>query len=104
MAKTFNLKLQVKMSGAVLAWEVFLEKRNAASKVGAWVYNMEDKCYERNFDGYKIDDDTLEVFIGSEGKEGGKTSCKVIINDKAKTPEVISYNIDTNYAKGSYEI
>ena len=100
--KKFDLELRVTTSGSVLKWEVLLENTNASSRVENWA-NTEGYFYKK-LDKYQIDDSELDVFVGCEGKKGGKTTCLVIIDDVEQTDKVVCQNTATNYAHKSYQV
>ncbi|MBS1771443.1 MAG: hypothetical protein JST82_01195 [Bacteroidetes bacterium] len=104
MSKTFNLEMRVTSVGSVLSWEILLENTNASSRVSNWAYDMAGKYWVRTFEHYSINDDTLDVYAGAEGKVGGSITCSVLINNQLQNAKVISNNTDPNYAHETYSI
>lgn len=102
--KTFNLELRVQSSGSVLAWDLYLESTSLSAKVRNWFYDANKECFIKKLDNYFIQDNLLDVFVGSEGKVGGKTTCTVYINEVEQSQKITSNNTDPNYAHQSYSL
>lgn len=97
--KEFDLELTIKFTGAVLSDEVTLEE---VFKVGRWRFNSSKKRFEKSLPGYQIEDDSLNVAVLIQGKNGAKADMTIKINDQ---PEVqLSATIVGGVGKNSIKI
>ena len=102
--ESFDLELRIETFGSILTWRVLLEDAtNDNKKVLDWQQSAEGYRYKK-LPGYRIEDDSLEVFISCNGVAGGKITCAVLINGKIRDPKIVAKVEDREYAKGSYEI
>jgi len=82
-----------------------MENTNSSSRViDGWDYDPEKGYYYVTLGNYPINDDALDVFLGCEGKQGGKTSCTVFINSKEQQSKVKCNNTDPNYGHEAYTL
>ncbi len=103
--KKIDIELRIQKTGSVFSWEVYLENTNSSSRVAnGWDYDPVKGYYYVTLDKYPISDGALDVFLGCEGKQGGKTSCAVFINSKEQTSKVKCNNTDPNYGHGAYQL
>ena len=101
--KKINVELRLQKTGSVFSWEVFLEDTNSSSRINSgWDYNIEKGYYYVKLDKYPIEDNTLDVFVGCEGKAGGKIVYTVLIDSIEQTKKVTCKNEDPNYGHESY--
>jgi|GEM_PF-4785116 len=102
---TFDLELRVKTFGSIVIWKVILEDAtNENNRILDWRPSDDSTYLFKKLPGYKISDNSLEVFVGCNGIEGANVACEVIINGDMQINKVISKVTDTNYAKVSYNI
>ncbi|HEY1045696.1 MAG TPA: hypothetical protein VGF79_04605 [Bacteroidia bacterium] len=99
-----QITLKLKKIGAVLSWEVFLENTNSSSRINqGWRYDEANDLFIVDLSNYPVEG-PLDVFVGCEGKVGGKVECQVIINSITKANKVVANNTDSNYSCRSYKI
>jgi len=101
--KIFDLELRVKTFGSIITWKVFLEdSTNDNNRVLDWLQG--DEYRFKLLPGYKIEDNTLEVFASCHGIAGGQIICEVLIDGKSRDNKVVARIEDREYAKQSYQI
>ena len=104
MSKKINILLNVSYTGSVYSWEIYLENTNSSSIVENWAFDNEKKSFFKELNEFPIEDNTLDVYAGCEGKVGGKLTCIVTINNAKQPENVLCQNIDSNYTHKSYII
>lgn len=103
--RKIDIELRLQKKGSVLSWEVLLENTNSSSRVDSgWVFNPDKNYYYVVLEKYPINDNALDVFVGCEGKLGGKIICAVLINGEAQNEAVECKTTDPNYGHGVYSI
>ena len=103
--KNIDIQLRIKKVGSVLSWQVFLESVSSNSFVkSGWVYNSKEGYFYIKLNDYPIQDQSLDVFVGCEGKIGGKVICTVFIDNNEQAEKIVSNNTDSNYSNKSFVI
>ena len=101
--KTFDLELRVETFGSVITWEVLLDDATDRNKsILDWI--QADGYRYKKLPGYVEEDDTLTVFAGCQGIEGGTLTCEVLINEVSQPEKLVSKVEETEYAKVEYMI
>ena len=103
--KIIDIELRIEKVGSVFSWEVFLEDTNKSSRINSgWDFNITKGYFYVILDDYPVKDGFLDVFVGCEGKQGGKITCTVLIDTKEQVTKVTCLNTDPNYGHESYQI